>query len=178
MFEKKEGDEYWFSNLGTVILVLLVVLLGYMYLDSQKNLDKPGSLLGFQSLIVLSGSMEPALKAGDVIVVKKTAPELIKEGDIITFQVAGDVLVTHRVQEIISSAGGVGFKTKGDANRIEDGSLIEEQQLLGRVFLRIPFGGYMVNLVRSKWGFVLLLIVPVFILIYGEAKKVFTFKIK
>jgi signal peptidase len=117
--------------------------------------------------------MEPALKTGDIVVVKKIIPESIKEGDVITFQVAEDVIITHRVKEIVAAAGGVVFKTKGDANKIEDGSLISEQQLLGRVIFRIPYGGYLVSFIRSKWGFVFLIVVPVIMLFYSEVKKIF-----
>ena len=144
-----------------------------MFILLIKKFGQAFFLLGYQPMIVLSGSMEPALKTGDIVVVKKISPELIKEGDIITFQVAEDIMITHRVKKVVTTAGGVSFKTKGDANKNEDRSLINEQQLLGRVVLKIPYGGYMANFVRSKWGFVFLIVVPVIILFYSEIKKVF-----
>jgi len=174
MVKKKKGNIFF--NLITIFLVLIIGVLSFIYFIDQKNMDKPFSFLGYQPMIVLSGSMEPALKTGDIVVVKKITPELIKEGDVITFQVAEDVIITHRVKKVVTTVGGVSFKTKGDANRIEDGSMISEQQLLGRVVFRIPYGGHMVSFVRSKWGFVLLIVVPVIILFYSEVKKVFYFK--
>ena len=171
MVKKKKGR--LFFNLITIFLVLIIGLLSFVYFIDQKNLDKPFSFWGYQPMVVLSGSMEPALKTGDIVVVKKITPELIKEGDIITFQVAEDVIITHRVKEIVSTVGGVSFKTKGDANRIADGSLINGRQLLGSVIFRIPYGGHMANFIRSKWGFALLIVVPVIILFYSEVKKVF-----
>jgi len=174
MVRKKKKERL--SSFFTVMLMLLVAILGYTYYLSQNSWDKPFSLLGYQPLVVLSGSMEPALKTGDVVIVKKTSPELIKEGDIITFLVHEDVIVTHRVKEILSTAGGVSFETKGDANKVKDGSLIGGQQLLGRVILRIPYGGYFVNFVRSKWGFALLIVIPVVVLFFIEAKRLLYLK--
>jgi signal peptidase len=149
-----------FFSLVTVFLVLIIVSLGV-------------TILGFQLMTVLSGSMEPALKAGDVIVVNETVPEKIKVEDIITYQVAEEVVVTHRVKEIVSSAEGIRFKTKGDANKIEDGLLIEEEQLLGRVVFRIPYGGYLADFVRSRLGYAFFIVIPVVILFCEEAKKIF-----
>src|SRR5439155_7599594 len=77
----------------------------------------PG-MLGYHSLTVLSGSMEPAIHVGDVVVERSISPLDARVGDIVTFRDPGDqhILITHRVRAIHVAAGNVHITTKGDAN--------------------------------------------------------------
>ena len=75
-------------------------------------------LFGERSLTVLSGSMEPQLHVGDVVVVDQVPPLDVRVGDIVTFRDPEDAsrLITHRVREIDVNGSDVAFVTKGDAN--------------------------------------------------------------
>ena len=84
-------------------------------------------LLGVQVYSVLSGSMEPKYPVGSLIYVKAVDPYELKSGDVITFMLNENTVATHRIVEVVpdeSDSGVVRFRTKGDANEAEDGSLV------------------------------------------------------
>ena len=60
------------------------------------------SFLGYKFFVVLTGSMSPTLDVGDLVIVKDTEPEAIAVGDVITYSVGNDNVVTHRVKEIVT----------------------------------------------------------------------------
>lgn len=102
-------------------------------------------MVGGGALAVLSGSMEPSINPGDVVVVVPTRPDRdVHVGDVVTFQpVSGDpTLVTHRVVAKSITANGVLFTTKGDANRADD-QPIRSEQVVGKFFVRVPLVGYL-----------------------------------
>lgn len=107
--------------------------------------------MGAIPLTVLSGSMEPSLAPGDLVVVRPTPAADIRIGDVITFQpVAGDpTLVTHRVTGLTLGADGVsGFTTQGDANNAPDAPILAEQ-VQGRVVYSVPWVGHLTS---ADWG--------------------------
>ena len=98
------------------VLVLLVVVL-----TPQGQVPR---ILGYSVLRVTTGSMEPEIPVDSMILVRRTDPGAIREGDIITFfsREPGleGALNTHRVQSIAQRDGSLYFTTKGDANALED----------------------------------------------------------
>lgn len=85
--------------------------------------------IGISVDIVMSGSMEPTLKTGGIVFTdtKRTEPSV---GDIVTFQNAQGK-VSHRVVAKQKQS----YITKGDANNMEDVSLLEPEQIIGTVIL-------------------------------------------
>ena len=74
-------------------------------------------------VVVLSGSMTPAMPVGSLAVVRATEPAEVAIGDAITFSSQGDaeVLITHRVVEVMAgNSRSPRFRTKGDANEEDD----------------------------------------------------------
>lgn len=116
---------------------------------------------------ILSGSMTPALRTGDLVAVRRVdATREVQVGDIIGFRVEGvDTPVSHRVVEIVSTPDGNGFRTKGDAVEEIDRWVVRPEDVLGKVVFRVPILGHAVNLIRTSTGFLLLIVAPgVFIL--------------
>lgn len=99
---------------------------------------------GIRTYTVLSGSMEPAIPIGTLLVVYPVKPEELESGDIITFSVGGNMTATHRVTSIHEKPDGIFFQTKGDANAAVDGKLVHESQIIGRPVFSIPGGGYLI----------------------------------
>ena len=103
---------------------------------------------GGRGLVVLSGSMAPAIETGDVAVIKAAKAKTVDEGDIITFSDPtrdGD-LVTHRVIRIERQDDGkLAFTTKGDANKGKEEWLIEPGGSVGAFQFRIPKAGYVMQ---------------------------------
>ncbi|HMJ94533.1 MAG TPA: signal peptidase I [Thermoleophilaceae bacterium] len=110
-------------------------------------------------LVVLSGSMEPALMTGDVTVVRPIAPLDARPGDVVTFRDPDDAdrLITHRVREMRAQGGAVVFRTRGDANTASEHWQIASSEEIGRVVYRIPKLGWVLMFARSKGLFVLML---------------------
>jgi signal peptidase I len=110
-------------------------------------------------LVVLSGSMEPALGTGDVSVVRSIAPLDARPGDIVTFRDPSnpDRLITHRVRAMRVQDEAVVFVTRGDVNNASERWSVPASGEIGRVIYRIPELGWALMYARSKGLFVLLL---------------------
>ena len=110
-------------------------------------------------LVVLSGSMEPALGTGDVSVVRTIGPLEARPGDIVTFRDPDDAdrLITHRVRAMHAQGGVVVFRTRGDANSASERWQVSSREEIGRVAYRIPKLGWVLMYARSKGLFVLML---------------------
>jgi signal peptidase len=128
-----------------------------------------------QGYVVLSGSMEPVMSPGDVIIVDSVGVEAIQEGDIITYTQGDErTPTTHRVIEIVERDGGVAFRTKGDANGSPDSQLVSPDQVEGEVMtiggylLVIPYIGYVIQFMQTTPGFVALFVVPLVLLVVSE----------
>lgn len=113
----------------------------------------------YRFFLVQSGSMEPSIMVGDLILVKKQADYFQNEA--ITFQSENQRITTHRVSEIKNGV----FVTKGDANRVEDNDTINKEQILGKVVLVIPKIGFLVGFVQTLPGLIILVLIPAGILI-------------
>ncbi len=162
----------WIGNIIIAILLIMVIISGYSMLTTRNNPSKVPSIIGFKPLAVLSGSMRPVLQPGDMVVVKNTNYEDIEIGDVITYRVNSNTLVTHRVIEIVEDNKKILFKTQGDANNVEDSKLVSTEQLIGVMAFNIPKGGYVANFIRSPKGFILLILVPLIFLVGGEFKTI------
>lgn len=100
--------------------------------------------------VVISGSMEPAIKTGSLILVNQNDKDVSK-GDIIAFK-AGDLEVAHRVAKIVDG----GYITKGDSNKTEDTGKVTDEMLEGTVILTIPKAGYIVKKMTSTSGMIVM----------------------
>ncbi len=131
-------------------------------------------LFGNKSLTVLSGSMEPALHVGDVVVVHEISPLTARVGDIVTFRDPADVtrLITHRVRSIQAVGNTVRFVTKGDANTAVENWKISADGKIGQVQYRIPRIGYMLAWIRGKLGRLMLVVIPALVLGAWEIHRI------
>lgn len=125
-------------------------------------------------LTVLSGSMEPAIHTGSVVVVKPS--ENYKIGDIITFGEMSKTKTptTHRIYEIKVVGSQPVYITKGDANNAPDQKEIAGKDIIGKVLFDVPYVGYAVDTAKKPWGFAAIIIVPALLIIFDEGKKIFT----
>lgn len=163
----------WAGNILSVFLILILCVSIFSMINAKKNGDQLPSVFGYIPMSVLSGSMRPMLEPGDMIIVNKIedAGE-IQVGDVVTYRVDRDTLVTHRVIEVVNEQNQLKFRTQGDANNIEDDSLISSKQVVGTFSARLPYGGYAANFARSPKGFIFLILVPTVLLIGGEIKNI------
>ncbi|MCC7372261.1 MAG: signal peptidase I [Chloroflexi bacterium] len=136
---------------------LLLLLVGVMLAGAAP------ALIGYESYVVLSGSMEPTLQVGDLAVVGPVRPEDLQVRDIISYRtpIRPNVVVTHRLVGISTNeAGRLLFETRGDANDSVDQVEVDAQAVLGRVVYGVPKIGYLVQFARQPLGKVVLLGLP------------------
>ena len=134
-------------NLFTTVLVAVVVVLALLLVGAR--------LIGLQVFTVLSGSMEPTYHVGSLIYVKDVDPYKLENGDVITFMLDEDTVATHRIVEVVpdeTDASVVRYRTKGDANDAEDGSLVHYKNVLGTPVFTIPKLGYVANYIQNPPG--------------------------
>jgi signal peptidase len=100
-------------------------------------------LFPFQPALVGSGSMEPKMYPGDVVIIAKVQAENIETGDVIQFRVPEGVTIMHRVIEIQETEGGSKvFITKGDANDQPDSEPVLPDNVVGKAVITIPKVGW------------------------------------
>ena len=122
--------------------------------------------LGYRSLTVLSGSMEPAIHVGDVVMERSLPPAEMRVGDVVTFRDPDHppTLVTHRVRSVWIHDGQVDVVTKGDANNSLERWTIPVDGRLGVVRARIPRVGYLVAWASGRTGRIVLIAIPAVLL--------------
>lgn len=130
---------------AVVVVALLTVLLSAMYLLSQ----------GYRYFAVQSGSMEPTIRSGDLVIVgPPPADGSYSVGQIITFHPTPGYTTTHRIADISSD----GIATKGDANATPDVSRIQPGQIAGVVTAVVPFGGYVAIFLQQPLAWVVVIL--------------------
>ena len=112
---------------------------------------------GAVPLTVLSGSMEPTVSPGSVVVVRPVDPDTLAIGDVVTFQIrSGEPeLVTHRIVGISTGADDPVFRTKGDANGAIDPLPVTPAQIKGEVWYDVPAVGHALDRLDGNqrgWG--------------------------
>jgi len=133
----------WLSGaLVAIVVVLAIALVGVR-------------LVGLQPFAVLSGSMEPVYSTGDLIYVKKVDYRELGEGDVITYMLSENTVSTHRVVGVVPDEDDpsvLRYRTKGDANKAEDGTLVHYKNIIGSPIFSIPMLGYVAVYVSSPPG--------------------------
>ena len=157
-----------FNIISTVILIILIVLVVFIFITRMTG-NTP-TIFGYHIYRVQTDSMVPTLNVGDVILVKNTAAEDIREGDIITYRaLEGDLAgqtITHRVNQPPEERDGVYyFVTKGD----KEGAVVDKEvsydQVEGKYVRTIPLIDKMYTFFLSPGG--LITFVGLIIVLFG-----------
>jgi len=145
------------------ILLSIFLMIGILVIFSLFPI--PGNIKFF---VVYSGSMKPAIKTGSIILVKPS-PDY-KINDIITFgSLSGESPPkTHRVVDIKFDSSETLFRTKGDANDGPDRGFVKKDEVIGKVFLSIPYLGYLVAGARTKFGLLAIVLIPALVIIFSQ----------
>lgn len=156
------------STIFYSFFIILLLGIAGLFLAPLLPLEKNVSVK-----IVESGSMEPAIMTGSLVVVFPTGNYGV--GDVITFESASaDVPTTHRITNIQSENGQVLYTTKGDANEEIDTNLVNETSVIGEIILTVPQAGFILDFARQPMGFALLIVLPALMIIMGEIEKIWS----
>jgi signal peptidase I len=124
------------------------------------------SLVGGRSLTVLSGSMDPALKVGDIVIDRRVTPADVRVGDVITFSdpEGTDKLITHRVRQLRIADDTAHVVTKGDNTNAVERWEMPAGGSLGRVEYRVPLFGFLVFWLHGPFARIGLIVLPALLL--------------
>lgn len=156
---------------GTVLCIILLPILLInitLIVKSYTNVDEVPSVGGYLPLIVLTDSMYPEIESGDLIICHTIEGNEIKVGDVIAFfdpAGNGNSIVTHRVTEIIKESNNLLFRTKGDANNIEDAKPVPEHDLVGLYKHRIAGAGNVAMFMQTSTGLIVCVVLPLVLLV-------------
>ena len=156
------------STLLSLFIALLALFIIYVSFSESNK-----SMFGYRVFTVRTGSMSPAMEAGEFIITKKTSAENLKAGDIITFyskdtEILGAVN-THRIWD----AGDGFFITKGDANESMDETPVLFGQVIGKVVFHNGLTGKLVSILKKPLYMVMLIIIPVILVSFSDIAKTF-----
>lgn len=157
----------WANNLVSGILMVLLISVASVVVFTKLSGGEP-QLFSYQLKTVLSGSMEPGIQTGSIIAVKLAEDKNnFKVGDVITFQ-EEDILITHRITEVVQGGDSVLYRTKGDNNSAEDmNPVIASNVVAAYTGFTLPYVGYFIDFSQSKNGALLLLIPGFLLLLYS-----------
>ena len=154
------------------ILVYVVLALFVFVVVLQRFSDNKISFFNYRMFTVISESMAPKYKVGDILVSKEVNPSKIKVGDVISYKgTSGSFqgkIITHQVTEINkNSSGKYVFHAKGLANIIED-PLVYEDQLYGVVVYKTKILSLIYKIIATPVGFILFVLIPITVTIGTE----------
>jgi signal peptidase len=129
-----------------VAAVLLVGLTAYL-----------APAFGGRALAIRSGSMAPAIGVGALIVAASQDPATLRVGDVVSVQLAGGTILTHRIDAIVQQDDRRMFRLRGDANPAPDPVLVTQDQLRGHVAISLPLLGFLLALMSMPSGVLSLL---------------------
>lgn len=129
--EKKFSLSALIGNLLCIIFIPIIVINVILIVGSYIHPEELPGIFDVKPAVVLSGSMEPTIRTGDLIFIHTTDVSALKEGDVICYLTSGKA-VTHRIAGVTTGDDGLPrFVTKGDANNAEDRLAVTQDQVQG-----------------------------------------------
>jgi signal peptidase len=122
----------------------------------------------------LSGSMEPTISPGDVVINEQIEPWEARVGDIVTFRDPedGSKLLTHRVVATKDTGSHVWFVTQGDANNTREHWRVDATGEIGRLVYIVPWVGHLAAITRTKLGWALVVGIPLLLILIEEVVRI------
>lgn len=170
----QESKEYQLQHRISIAVTFLLILAVALCLYAAIQILTYGyvNLGGFMMFRVVTGSMEPTIPVGAMLLTREVDIGTIQVDDIICFrtqvsEIWGKI-VTHRVVGVLQSeTGGILLETKGDANLIADGYLVDQFHFVGKVVWHTGDGSVMANILSlftNKIGFLGCIVMPILLL--------------
>ena len=184
LYYKRDINEIWkefdmqklkkiLSVIALLILIPILFISGVILVNSYIHPDEVPSFFGWKPFIVLSGSMETQISSGDIVIVKEVDKNTLKKGDIIAFK-SNDIVITHRIDEIVIEDNKVKYITKGDNNNTRDEGIVLPEQIEGIFKCNIPKLGNFAIFIQTPIGILVCLSIPIILLIiigWNDSRK-------
>ena len=166
---KSKGFKIFKTVFNVIIFVVMISFALSVCLQRFSN--NKLSIMNYRMFTVITESMAPKYKIGDVLIAKETEYSKLKVGDIITYQGEmnsfKDKVVTHQIIRIEEKDGKYYFHTKGLANLVED-PVVSEDQVYGKVVYKSYLLSNIYKIISTDVGFYLFIIIPILYLVTSE----------
>lgn len=154
-----------------IIILLPVLFVNVVILiNSWVHPNEIPSFFGWKPFIVLSGSMESEIYSGDIVVVKEVDKENLKVNDVIAFK-NDDIVVTHRIVEIVNENGTTKYITKGDNNNTQDKDYVLPENVEGLYQFKVSNLGNLAMFIQTPTGMLVCLSIPILLLILVQVSE-------
>jgi signal peptidase len=130
------------------------------------------TVIGYKPVAVYSGSMQPTIPVGGLVLDRAIPARDVRVGDVITFSdpyVKGR-FVTHRVIDILKTPNGLAYRTKGDANPGRDPWTVRLTGQVGRVSFTVPVAGYVLFYAHTREVRAVLICLAGLVLAFGTLR--------
>lgn len=160
----------WILKLFNAVAIVLILASVFVLLNVVLTpAGQVPQVLGYSVFRVMTGSMEPEIPEGSLLLVHKTDPNTLEAGDVISFFSPDPTLEgavnTHRVVRWEEEAGSRRFYTKGDANGMEDSYPVDAAQVVGEVVFVSRGLGRLVTLLSNPLVFGAVILIPLLVIL-------------
>lgn len=156
------ANVFMYSIIVILILIGIILLMYFIDVKKRQNTTEWVAPL-YGAYVIMSGSMEPTIMAGDAIVNKRVDGEL-EVGDIVTYRSEDPhfygIMITHRIIDIKQENGELVYVTKGDDNSTPDRLSVKRNQIYGKVVMVIPKIGYLQMFLATSYGWIIAVVIP------------------
>lgn len=165
----------WLTLVNIISIGIIIGAIFILFLVIMTAPGKVPQIGGYTVLRVVTGSMAPTLETDTLIVVQKTEPAEVKEGDIISFYSSDPALEgavnTHRVLSIREEDGIYYYTTKGDANNVADSYEASSVYLIGTVCFSSYVMGKLARLLANPLIFILVILIPLAVILICDIAR-------
>ena len=171
VWNRKKSSNKIKKRLNIMFYIILIPLLAYnmaLIVQAVVRPNETPAFLGYKMYVIISGSMQPELEVGDIVVVKKINPNDLKKDDVISFR-KGQTIITHRIVEVKKAEEKLQFLTKGDNNNTNDKDLVSDKEIEGIVVNKIQKLGKIVLKLRDKTLIIVIILIYYIFLMYDQS---------
>lgn len=165
----------WLTLVNIISIGIIIGAIFILFLVIMTAPGKVPQIGGYTVLRVVTGSMAPTLETDTLIVVRKTEPAEVKEGDIISFYSSDPALEgavnTHRVLSIREEDGIYYYTTKGDANNVADSYEASSVYLIGTVCFSSYVMGKLASLLANPLIFIPVILIPLAVILICDIAR-------
>ena len=148
--------------LSGIVFIILLALAILMFVPN---------FIGYKGFAVISGSMEPKIPVGSIVYAKEAAFSDLEVGDVISYKINNDTMVTHRIYSIDEKKQTVA--TKGDANEKVDTAEVKSNQIVGKVAMSIPLIGYITIYAKTPIGIIAICAIAAILILLNFLPDIF-----
>lgn len=162
--KKRKSISNRIKKIVFIFIIIMLYNITLLYISYIDKFETPNFYI-YSAYLISTSSMEPTLNEEDIIIIKKCKEEELEKGDIITYKIDDGNIITHRIIDILDEdSGEKKYVTKGDNNNIEDSEHILFSEIEGKMIIKIPRLGKVLNVLKN--GIVIILVILIALIIY------------